>query len=348
VLFECGDLHGARPGPGPLGATLAASLRPLCNGSLPEGLFTLKLDCRYRTAYRTAYRNGWLERAYVAPLNRKRYLKKSQFYNALDVLVRSVHRMSKEVVLLYAVEGEVDYEELGLRLDPKWPRLVVFWLPPAGVGVRTSHLLPPTAWSFNFVRAMLLSFSLCAVQINVGNVLGPLVDRLFNKTRAHGAASHPYPILPSMNLGHNNPSFTFHALPFLADAFFHGARRRALSTVHVMGNDWLAEPFVAARLTKQWCKWDLGAYMTREIYRTRFSLEQSTTFAVRAAKQPMVYGYLTFCPEVDLDMVSMREAWNTSQSLATALDHSKVYVAYQGKWYHEEAAAARLALDCIL
>ena len=145
-------------------------------------------------------------------------------------------------ILLFAPVGTIDYDELGALIPAsKWPQVVVFWIPSsAGSGI---------TWSFTKLRAMLLSFSLTTVQFDVGMLAGHLVDRLFERTRAHSDAQHPYPIFTARNLGHQSPTSTFYALPFLGRAYLTAVTHPTRGTGHSMANDWVSVPQPISRFS---------------------------------------------------------------------------------------------------
>jgi hypothetical protein len=262
-------------------------------------------------------------------------------------------------VLLFAKEGDVGYEDLGNRLNSsEWPQAVVFWLRNGGGVLKKdprdtkSIISVPLHSTFVQLRAMLLSFALTAVQCNIGMVFGPLINRLFDRTNIFSTQDYPYPIFPKLNLGHLNPTFTYYALPFIGEAFVTSATDGNLGTGHNVATDWASSANVASKLTRQWCKWDLGPLPTTELITKNYNLDLSSTFTMRAFNQPTVFGYGTQCQEVNLDRVSMSKVHQSVQT-TNIHDARQHWFAYQNQWYPAEqtslvAASLLVHLDCLL
>jgi hypothetical protein len=339
VIFDCSDVPRAHL-LSELGTLLASSVGLVCGSERVDNtLFELSLDCRFRRSYENIFAKGWVENAFVVPLNRKAYVKGAKFMGAIELLVESAHTYSNEPILLFAPESTIDYEELGALIPAsKWPQLVVFWIP-SSFGF--------AQWSFTKLRSMILSFALTTIQLDVGILVGPLIDRLFERAKVHTNERYPYPIFPTRNLGHQTPTCTFYALPFLGHAYLTALTHPARGTGHNMGSDWISVHSLAHKLTKEWCKWDVGPLASVNVVGFDYDLDRAQDFAYWGEQQPVIVGYASRCPEISLDRVSISEVWDRSAGV-NVTDAAQHWLAYKGQWYPKIADAEALLLSCVL
>lgn len=348
LLFECSSYT---PGvlteaAGSLQRSVASAFNRLCSSRETQA-FKVSLDCRYVENYKTLFESngfgggGWVNRAVVTTLNKKRYHKGSLFMEAIGIQVDSVHRWSTTAgIVLLAVEGEVSYEDLGgtVRAD-KWPRAAVFWLSPTN---------SPMQASFLQLRGMLLGFALAAVHFEVGMVAGPLLDNLLERAALHTSSEHPYPIYPQFNLGHSNPTFAYHALPFLSFAYVRAATDANRGNGHNIANDWISSPGISRNLTRQWCKWDIGALPANEMLVNNYNLKRAPTFVNRAYGHPNVFGYAFFSPEGNVDRVTIKRLWPTVQRI-NPKEAAKHWLYHDNDWHDVSYDVAEtLGLDCLV
>ena len=347
LLFQCsGYAVKSAADAGRLERSVASALGGVCGKVDPS--FELSLDCRYAANYQKVYESndgvgggGWVNRAVITTLNRKRYHKGATFMDAVGYQVESVHMWSKTAaILLFAVDGEVSYDDLGGKIPAEqWPRAVVFWLRKRD---------PPMQASFVQLRAMVLSFALAAVHFEVGMLAGPLLDHLLERAAVQTTPEYPYPIYPQFNLGHSNPTFAYHALPFLSSAYARASTDDNRGTGHNLGSDWISSPGVAAHLTREWCKWDIGALPAQEILANDYKLRRATTFVNRAYGHPTVFGYAVFSPEGNVDRITIHRLWPflKRSDPATAV---KYWLYHANDWHSlNYSAAERLGLDCLI
>lgn len=207
------------------------------------------------------------------------------------------------------------------------------------------------------LRAMLLSFSAVGLVLDVGMLIGPRMDTLFNRTQVLTGTHNPYPILPALNLGHHSPAFSYHALGFLADAYLDRAPGFASATRSgrgFMGNDWLANPRLAALLHKQYCKWDLPLEQIDDLVTNDFELASSKLFCEGLARAPALVGYAVrlavgAASELTIERY-VNTAWRLMYAMNTSMDKHLPWLAVpsHGIWITSAAEAAILRIPCIV
>jgi len=151
-----------------------------------------------------------------------------------------------------------------------------------------------------------------------------------------------------MNLGHNNPTYTYHAFRFLGQLYLGAMDSGAAWSSSAMGNDWLSRPKTAGQLVKQWCKWDLEASPVAELITNNFNLSAASTFLNRASDQPIVFGYAVHAPEGNLDAFSNQQARAAMMQWLTRASAEKHWLMVNQQWFSRVADAPIHMLECMV
>jgi len=202
---------------------------------------------RHPVVHKEADYTTWIERAWVT------YFKGSptgmNHVMMVSNLIRSAQMFSK-YPLICVVYGQV---EISIDWDPKlFPNLIVIH---AGDIKEMGRGAP--SFNFNKFRSLMLRIKV-GVQLDADMLLGPNCDKLFDATEREITAEYPYPIMPvhwmaryrepnrkidgydgyaisypgdpkpigqgdkdfppRIRWAHCHPTWTYHALPFIADA----------------------------------------------------------------------------------------------------------------------------------
>ena len=221
---------------------------------------------RYQDAWHTAARDaqGWIARAWVTYFGGSG----NGLEHAMMVtnLVRSVHLFSTKPIVVFVVATAGTATSLSPDWDPKvFPRLIVLHAAPlAAMGGAGA------SFNFNKFRSMLIRVR-TGVQVDADMLVAPHCDQLFAATEAQVTAAYPFPILPvhwmsryaatkpgeaavdrfarwavsyvcdgneegctwppRLRWAHCHPTWTFHALPFVADALLAKLNADAWATL---------------------------------------------------------------------------------------------------------------------
>lgn len=338
------------------------------------------VDCKYRNAFGAAVGNSqwsgrpteheWIDRAWVTFFaGPSTGMKHSMM---VTNLIRSIHFFSEYPIVVYVVGTP----ELSQDWDPKvFPNLIIIHAD----GLETMNGgVGGISFNFNKFRSMMLRIKV-AVQLDADMVVGAHCDRLFDSTAAEITAEYPYPIMSvhwmsrykeqgkqidgfgvyavdypkgwpeRIRWAHCHPTWTYHALPFIADALWNKLDYTAWSTsprvTAVLGPnppqnppEYMAEDedilnilLWRYRAQKLWCKWDVEP----DIFE-KYLLQQT------AGQETMVDGRW-FQDGVPLVIVTMHNTKHTAviDTLLGKLARQGFpdkYLFWKGKYYSDPAA----------
>eukprot|EP00039_Didymoeca_costata_P015906 m.276618 g.276618 ORF g.276618 m.276618 type:complete len:416 (+) comp16303_c0_seq1:1601-2848(+) len=336
-LFSCENVKSLSS-KSVLGFNLKKALIQACmqTANVPSN-FDLYLDCKFANNFKKFYKQGWNNEAFIVPMQPKKYNSQAKYYKNAGLLIESVSTWSTKPVLLFAVEGDVQRQKLWETVQSRNGNTIVFWLKRT---LQSSKL----HWSFLKLRALLLSFTVNYVQLDVGVLVGPLIDRLFSRSLQNIQPNYPYPVFPAMDLGHSCPTGTVYSFPFLGQLALNMINLANEKQSHIMGNDWLARPASSRHLTKVWCKWNLWSSSVRTVLKKGIGSEQHNK---AASGQPVVFWYAIYTPEFNVDMISIEQNWAYLKNLTKeyATNH---WVAFNGNWYSSLEEVQNLNLSCII
>lgn len=190
--------------------------------------FSVFLDCEFVDNYLrwTNDTSDWLDDAYVTYLGGRQ---NSVFEWQTMNLIRSAHFFSSRPVVVVLFGTFVP--PLAWRA---FPNVIVYRMHPG---------LPGVSHNFNKIRAMIAARTLTGIELDTDQIVYTRMDTVFGATRRECTAFHPFPILPvhwmsrdakkperywqyafkgydgvhTMRWCHAHPSWTYWALPFLAD-----------------------------------------------------------------------------------------------------------------------------------
>jgi len=266
------------------------------------------LDCNFRPAYINAVKesqnwNGkpshdhWIDRAWVTFFKGSATGMKHSFM--VTNLIRSVEFFSKYPIIVVVFDTNEISKDWDHRL---YKSLIVIHADglESMLGGRGG-----ISFNFNKFRAMFQLRVRTGVQVDADMVVGANCDRLFDATEKHVTSDYPYPIMPvhwmsrhkeegkyidgfavyaapypdsfppRIRWAHCHPTWTYHALPFIADALLAKIDsyqwQRAPRVMAKLGaTPALTPPFYLAededllnimlwryQALKQWCKWDV-------------------------------------------------------------------------------------------
>eukprot|EP00039_Didymoeca_costata_P017607 m.326602 g.326602 ORF g.326602 m.326602 type:complete len:727 (-) comp16560_c0_seq7:253-2433(-) len=369
-------LCGVKAGSSKEEAILQESIKGLCDDPVRKPGFDVWLDCRYRKAFAKAVHSNsdhvgpielqkWMDRIYVT------YFKGSPSGMAHSMmvsnLIRSVHLFSKEYILVFVVGQPT----LSVDWDPEvFPRLIIIHANP----LETMNHGDKVSFNFNKFRSMLLRIR-SGVQLDADMINGPNCDLLFKATEKYITADYPYPIMPvhwmtrfksadgystyavqypgdnpenkenwppRLRWAHCHPTWTFYALPFVADALVCKLSYQEWKKIPrvIEGIGHVPEPNPQSymsededllnillwryKATRQWCKWDVepGLY-------ERF-LSQAPNDAMSDRKW-----YPNGVPLVFVSMHNTKETVQTDALLKRIVKQGApdTYLHYKGKYF---------------
>jgi len=208
---------------------LDAAKEDMCADERMAGQLEVYLDCEFVENYLrwTTPESEWLEEAYVTYVAGK---KDSTYEWQAMNLVRSIDVFSSRPIVV-VVFGKSFAPPLSWH---KMPNVIVFKMKP--------HM-PQVSFNFNKIRAMVSARILYGIQLDTDQIIAPGMDTLFPGTRREITANHPWPMMPvhwmsrdarpgepyavyayqgwdgpkTMRWGHAHPTWSYWALPFLAD-----------------------------------------------------------------------------------------------------------------------------------
>eukprot|EP00040_Diaphanoeca_grandis_P027765 m.158876 g.158876 ORF g.158876 m.158876 type:complete len:836 (+) comp31112_c0_seq2:109-2616(+) len=276
--------------------TLQSAIKPFCKDPTHRPGMVMQLDCQYQAAYKkfantqwtgTPTNTDWIDKAWVtffagAP--------GGQHSGMVTNLIQSIHMFSKFPVIVFSVNTT--------SLTADWnsetfPRLLV---------IHTNSISElnggrkGVSFNFNKFRSMMIRVKV-GIQLDADMIMGKNCDRLFEATRNQINEQYPYPIMPvhwmtrmkgadgysdsypviydkfRLRWAHAHPTWTFHAIPFVADALLAKINMDEWSTQMRIRTNQAVEPIPKNFLsededllnvllwrnnaTKQWCKWDI-------------------------------------------------------------------------------------------
>jgi len=295
-------------------------------------------------------------------------------------LIRSVHLFSKHPVIVYVVGTH----ELSVDWDPKvFPRLIVMHAD----GISTSYKGRGGDYvSFNFekFRSMMLRVKV-GVQLDADMINGPNCDKLFEATAKEVTAEYPYPIMPvhwmsryrgkkgekidgyevyaisypgdegdshfppRIRWAHAHPTWSYHALPFIADALLSrlnysawadlprvieaiGSRPRPNPSIYNREDEDLLNILLwRYKAHKQWCKWDLEPSIYQDFVNGASRLETMKD----------TRWYPDGVPLVLLSMHNTKNTIETDKLLHTILKrgiNGEKYLYWKGRYFDSPAS----------
>eukprot|EP00039_Didymoeca_costata_P031614 m.35639 g.35639 ORF g.35639 m.35639 type:complete len:630 (+) comp8918_c0_seq1:76-1965(+) len=265
------------------------------------------LDCEYREPFARAVgapdnwdgvptSEHWIDKAWVTFFAGPATGMKHSMM--VTNLIRSVHFFSAHPIVVYVVGTP----ELSKDWNPKvFPRLIVIHADSIST---MNNGQEGISFNFNKFRSMLLRIRV-GLQVDADMVVGQNCDRLFDATEKHSNADYPYPIMPvhwmsrykeegkvidgfgvyaldypkewppRIRWSHCHPTWTYHALPFIADALLakldYEIWAKEPRVVKALGPAPPQNPSVYMsededllnillwrhKALKQWCKWDV-------------------------------------------------------------------------------------------
>lgn len=236
------------------------------------------VDPKFMDNYKKLYsKDGWLDEAYVS------------YFGLPDDAQKSVNIVTQMTWLMKSVESSSTRPHVAFNFGS----VDTTWQPadfPNTVLMHAKPMNKNAVFNFNKFRAMILSKVKTGIMLDADEFVAPSADLLFPRIKEEINADYPYPILPvhwfsrdndekfpdhpykvydfeckgcperSARWGHAHPTFTYHALPFLATWL-----RKTLDH-EMVGNeslqykedeDVLNMALWDAKVTKQWCKFDI-------------------------------------------------------------------------------------------
>jgi len=223
-------------------------------------------------------KDGWVQEAYVSYISI--HDPQAHIGAELDLLLQSAHRFSSRPIVV-ANFGKVVPESW---TPEKYPNLLLMHAKP---------MRNPALFNFNKIRAMMFTLVRTGIVVDADQFLNSGFDRMFVRTAEEVTASYPYPILPvhwmtrdpdadcgyhvydwhfqdssaprrTMRWAHAHPTFTFHAVPFLAKWTLYSIAPVASEAPmwfrqqgHMEDEDMLNVGLWSEGVSKQWCKFDI-------------------------------------------------------------------------------------------
>lgn len=282
---------------GPEEQVMQSSIQPFCESPKHRPGMVMQLDCQFQKAYHrfavesdwngVAKHSDWFDRAWVTFFAGSA---SGPHAGMVTNLIRSIHMFSKYPVIVFAV----DTTALTADWNPEtFPNLVVVHTNSIS---NMNNKQPGVSFNFNKFRSMLLRIKV-GIQLDADMIMAKHCDRLFDATETHITARYPYPIMPvhwmtrmkgadgysnaypveydgfRIRWAHAHPTWTYHALPFMADALLAKLnidewaaqiRRETGKAVVPIPPRFFSEDEDLLNVllwrnnaTKQWCKWDV-------------------------------------------------------------------------------------------
>mmetsp|Transcript_31427 Transcript_31427/g.73396 ORF Transcript_31427/g.73396 Transcript_31427/m.73396 type:complete len:458 (-) Transcript_31427:48-1421(-) len=243
--------------------------------------------------------DGWVQEAYVSYIAIKG--NESHVGAEMDLLLQSVHRFSSRPIILVNF-GEFVPES---------------WTPETYPNLLLMHARPcrnPVLFNLNKLRATIFTMVRTGIVVDADQFLNSGFDRMFARTAEEVTADYPYPIMPvhwtsrdpesfdgyqdyafhfkdpagapkpTMRWGHAHPTFTFHAIPFMAKWTLRAiAPHRSQAPQWFAKEGWMEDEDVlnvglwSEGATKQWCKFDIpfpsdfDLYLTQGSWKTKYN-----------------------------------------------------------------------------
>lgn len=365
-LASCADLAANKTSMSLMDVQLHLALSRFCTAGLGS-LVEFSVDPRFEKNYREAVgADGWIEEAFVTYMG----LRKDHDVIAAeeDLLAQSLEHFSTRPIIVTLFGDRVP-----LALDPiRFPKLILMR------GKSASSL----GKSFNYNKLTSMLFT----KVKVGMVLDADqfgnrgVDVMFPRIAQETTAEYPFPMLPvhwmsrdpesedgyacyrfnfksaqapkrTMRWGHAHPTWTYHALPWLAKWTSF-----ALAPSSTDCPDWLKQEVEhgilededllnialwADKAEKQWCKFDIAS---PDLFQQYVEKENSTMIMSDTKWYPkgiaLIYATAHDAKDPDTSFQWLSKLWERP---------AQRLIAYDGKWFGngEELRKYDPTLRCI-
>lgn len=337
--------------------SLKEALNHYCESDLGS-LTEFYVDPRFQNNFdRLSDEHGWIPEAFVTYVDLKEDSKRAyKIAHQVNLLARSVHHFSTRPLVVAS---------LGQYLPNEWdakrfPRMILVHARPILKEYKT----------FNPIRAMLFTKVANGMIVDGDQIVNTGIDDIFHRTKEEVTRAYPYPILPvnwmardpeenpsqtahnwyfkgnssdlptrSMRWCHLQPTWTHHALPFIAQWSAWEMQQDI-----AVPPDWLMEQgsldaeellnvaLWSANATKQWCKYTSSSANEFEIF-----LQQATPTKVMSDSKyypkgvPMVFYSSTNVRDVAAGSEMLEKLW-TDQAEVRA-----PHILYDGHWFSSGA-----------
>lgn len=339
-------------------AHLRSAKVTFCEAGLGQ-MVEFYVDPRFRENYnRLKASDGWIPKAYVTYMGLKK--PEDRIGAEEDLLVQSVHHFSQYPVVLTNFGNRVPKH----MTPERFPRLVL-------MHARMSATDIHKGFNLNKLVSMIFTKVKGGLVLDADQWVNRGVDAMVERAFEETTADYPYPIMPvhwmsrdpesddmqkysygyafhfksadgprrTMRWGHAHPTWTHHALPWLAKW-----TSRVLAPQATQAPAWLtAQGFVsdepllnmggwADGLTKQWCKYDLPGVSDFQSYisqKGRKKINSDSKF------YPKGIAYIFFTAHDAKDPVKsyswLGKLWNPA-------DDKRKAILYNGQWFGSGAA----------
>lgn len=160
---------------------LHAATDEFCRDIRLQKFLDIYLDCDYAENYLRWAPDEWIEEAFVTYIAGEA---NSNFEWMATNLIRSVALFSRRPIIVVVCD-------LTFRPPAHWARFT---------NVLVYKMLPgmnyPVSFNFNKIRSMIASRVVVGVQLDVDQLVAPLVDRVFGAARQQTTRSYPFPLMP--------------------------------------------------------------------------------------------------------------------------------------------------------
>lgn len=267
-------------------ANLRKAFSVFCAAGLGK-LAQFYLDQKFASSHRElADSDGWIDKAVVSYFGLRST--DDKIAKETDLLIQSVHHFSDLPIVVANFGGIVP----SAWTPDRFPRLVL-------MHARSVPDALDQSFNFNKLTAMLFTKVKTGVVLDADQWANYGLDYLLDRAAEETTAEYPYPIMPvhwmsrdpessdmqggaswpkayayplhdkkapkrTMRWGHAHPTWTHHALPFLAEWTSYALAPRITKAPHWLNSlghledeDLLNVASWAKKATKQWCKFDI-------------------------------------------------------------------------------------------
>lgn len=346
LLTSCADLAESRSDT-VADVQLKVALGRFCTAGLGS-LAEFRVDARFLKNYERAVGpDGWIDEAFVT------YMGLKSDHDAVaaeeDLLAQSLQHFSCRPTVVTLFGNRVPN-----ALDPdRFPKLILVH------GQSTREV--GRSFNFNKLTSMLFTKVKVGMVLDADQFSNRGVDAMFPRIAEETTAEYPYPIMPvhwmsrdpdsedgygvyrfyfksekvparTMRWGHAHPTWTYHALPWLAKwTSFALAPQKTDCPEWLKQQGWVEDEDLlnlglwADKATKQWCKFDISS---PDLFRQFVSKEASTMMNPDSKWYPkgiaLVYATAHDAKKPDVSTEWLSKLWDRPpQSL----------ILYDGQWF---------------
>uniref|UniRef100_A0A7S0B1H8 Uncharacterized protein n=1 Tax=Pyrodinium bahamense TaxID=73915 RepID=A0A7S0B1H8_9DINO len=299
--------------------------------------------------------DGWIDKAFVAFMGLRS--SSDKIGAEMDLLVQSVHHFSEKPVLV---------TNFGDRVPSSWtpkrfPNLVL-------LHARSTRDVTAKSFNFNKLTSMLFTKVKTGIALDADQWVNHGLDYLFGRAAEESTKDYPYPILPvhwmsrdpesndmkgypegyawhfvaadapkrSMRWGHAHPTWTHHALPWLARwTSFVLAPTRTSPPRWLLQQGWIEDEDLlnvglwAEGVTKQWCKYDTPSPSDFTTYLQQ-RVQNGGMLGPDSKWYPHGIAYIFFTAH---DAKKPEESYGFLKKLWDDSDDKRKAIYYRGQWF---------------